>query len=112
MGIVTEMNLLLQTKIPQRIAKPQQLSSICGVIPRGREKASRDLQIHDPGRPPPGESPAIQRGRKTQESVDKVKEGPKEFASEDPRVRQLGRTLSDEFAVIREKYSIPLTPSV
>ena len=115
MGIITEMNSLLQTKIPQWITKLQQLGPLCGVIPRGHEKVkwaatktvSKNLRMHDLGRSLLGEFSTSQRGCGAQESVlrvDRAKGAPEGVASEDPRVRQLGRTLSDEFAVIREKY--------
>lgn len=125
MGIITEMNSLLQTKIPQWITKLQQLGPLCVVVSRGHEKVkwaatktlSKNLRMHDLGRSLLGEFSTSQRRCKAQESVlrvDRAKGAPKEFASEDPRVRQLGRTLSDEFAVIREKYrtifSINLPP--
>jgi len=78
--------------------------------------APKNLRIHGPGRPPVGE-PSTSQGRcKAQDSVlrvDGVKGAPKESASEDPRVQQLGRTFSDEFAVIREKYRmLHKSPSV
>ena len=111
MGIITEMNLLLQANIPQWIAKLQRLG------PRGRERIEwaaakavpKNLRIHGPRRPPLGEPSASQRRWKAQDfvlRVDRVKGAPKESTSGDPRVQQLGRTFSDEFAVIREKYRI------
>ncbi|PWW75623.1 alpha/beta-hydrolase [Tuber magnatum] len=127
MGIVTEMNLLLRAKIPQQIAKLQQLGSLCGATPTGRgceqvkwaaaEIVSKDPQMHDLGGSLLGEFSTIWGRRETQESVrvlrvDKAKGGPKGFASGDPRTRQLGRTLSDEFAVIRKKYRTPTNPIV
>ncbi|PUU74122.1 hypothetical protein B9Z19DRAFT_483769 [Tuber borchii] len=123
MGIITEMNSLLQTKIPQWTTKLQQLGPLCGVIPRGYEKVkwaamktvSKNLRMHGLGRSLLCEFSISQRRCKAQESVlrvDRAKGAPKEYASEDPRVRQLGRTLSDEFAVIREKYQTPKNPIV
>ncbi|CUS15166.1 unnamed protein product [Tuber aestivum] len=115
MGIVTDMNWFLQTKIPQRIAKPQRLGSRCGAAPGGRGQVkwaaagtvSNDPRVHGLGRSLLGEFSTVRRSRETQGSVlrvDKAGGGPGRFAFEDPRERQLGRTLSDEFAVIREKY--------
>ncbi|KAG0138069.1 hypothetical protein HOY82DRAFT_476642 [Tuber indicum] len=109
------MGLLVQTKIPQRIAKPQQLGSLGRIISRGREKVLKNLKMRDLGRSLLGEFSAIRRRRETRESVlhvNRAKEGSKEFASDDPRARQLGRTLSDEFAVIKEKYRAPDNPIV